>query len=83
MTHNERHADAVADAVVAGQAAMPLLDQVAGHRSQEPTVQRTPASSGPAITAAGPDPKITPPDAGINKPGFIDNSDGANIRTGP
>jgi hypothetical protein len=46
-------------------------------------VQRTPASPGPAITASGPDPKITPPNAGINKPGFIDNSDGANIRTGP
>lgn len=80
----EQHADAVADAVVAGQSAAPLLDQVAGHRgSQDVSVQRTPASSGPAPTAAGADPKITPPNAGINKPGFIDNSDGANIRTGP
>jgi hypothetical protein len=26
---------------------------------------------------------ITPPTGGINKPGFIDHSDGANIRTGP
>lgn len=79
----EQHADAVADAVVAGQSAVTLLDQIAGHRgSHDASVQRAPASSGPA-TDAGTDPKITPPNAGINKPGFIDNSDGANIRTGP
>lgn len=78
----ERHADAVADAVVAGQSAVSLLDQVAGGGGHSgAAVQRMPAVSGAA--PAGADPHIAPPDAGINKPGFIDNSDGANIRTGP
>ena len=80
----ERHADAVADAVIAGRSAAPLLDQVTRSGGPHDTaIQRTPASSKPAPTAPGADPQIAPPRAGINKPGFIDNSDGSNIRTGP
>jgi hypothetical protein len=78
----ERHADTVADAVVAGRSAVPLLDQVAGGGVHSgAAVQRMPAVSGAAPASA--DPHIAPPNAGIDKPGFIDNSDGANIRTGP
>jgi hypothetical protein len=48
------------------------------------TVQRAPATSAaPASGAGGSGPAVTPPLAGIDKPGFIDHSDGANIRTGP
>jgi hypothetical protein len=50
----ERHADAVADAVVAGQSAAPLLDQVAGHGgNQDVAVQRAPApATAPAAATA-------------------------------
>jgi hypothetical protein len=37
----------------------------------------------PSAGSSGGSPGITPPTGGINKTGFIDNSDGANIRTGP
>jgi Domain of unknown function (DUF4157) len=74
----ERHADAVADAVVAGHSAVPLLDQFAGGGQQQAAVQRA-----PAVTGAGGGPAITSPKGGIDKVGFIDQSDGANIRTGP
>jgi hypothetical protein len=98
----EQHADAVADAVVAGKSAAPLLDQMAGSSHGAVAVQRAPAapssssgapsSSGAAPSSSGAAPssengpaeaEITPPKGGVNKTGFIDNSDGANIRTGP
>jgi hypothetical protein len=44
-------------------------------------VQRKPDAPSPA--SSGGSPGITPPTGGINKTGFIDTSDGANIRTGP
>jgi hypothetical protein len=45
----ERHADAVADAVVAGRPAASLLDQVAGHGgNHDVAVQRTPATAAAA-----------------------------------
>jgi hypothetical protein len=40
-----------------------------------------PAPSAPHADGAGSD--VTPPTAGIDKQGFIDTSDGANLRTGP
>jgi hypothetical protein len=49
-----------------------------GGRQREAAVQRTPAAFG-----VGTEPTITPPKGGIDKVGFIDQSDGANIRTGP
>jgi hypothetical protein len=80
----EQHADAVADRVVAGQSAEPLLDQMSGGGHGGGAVQRAPATPGsPAPDAGGGGSEITPPAAGIDKPGFIDNSQGANIRTGP
>lgn len=80
----ERHADAVADAVVAGRSAAALLDHGAhGGGRRDAVVQRTPAASPPASPLTGAEPQIAPPKGGINKPGFIDHSDGANIRTGP
>jgi hypothetical protein len=74
----ERHADAVADAVVAGKSAAPLLDQFAGGQQHEAGVQRTPAAHG-----ATSGPAVTPPKAGIDKAGFIDRKDGANLHTDP
>jgi len=44
-------------------------------------VQRKPGSPGTGV--GGAEPGITPPKSGIDKAGFIDNSDGANLRTGP
>jgi len=43
---HERHADAVADAVVAGRSAEPLLDQVGGGARRDAAVQRSPATTG-------------------------------------
>ncbi len=40
----ERHADAVADAVVAGESAAPLLDQMSGSAAAGAAVQRAPAT---------------------------------------
>jgi hypothetical protein len=79
-TH-EQHADAVADAVVAARSAAPLLDQVSRTRAPGAAVQRKPDGTSAASGGAGP--AVAPPKGGINKAGFIDNSDGANIRTGP
>lgn len=75
---HELHADAVAETVVAGKPAAPLLDQLSRGGPQGTAVQRAPAVPGSAATS-----DITPPKPGIDKPGFIDNKDGANIRTGP
>jgi len=77
----EQHADAVADRVVAGESAAALLDQMSGRGHGGGAVQRAPAMPAPHTDASGSE--ITPPVAGIDKPGFIDNSDGANIHTGP
>jgi len=44
-------------------------------------VQRQPRN--PGTGAGGAEPGITPPKSGIDKAGFIDNSDGANLRTDP
>jgi hypothetical protein len=74
----ERHADAVADAVTAGKSAEPLLDHVAAGRHHEAVVQRSPATIG-ATTG----PAVTPPAAGVDKTGFIDRKDGANLHTDP
>jgi Domain of unknown function (DUF4157) len=74
----ERHADAVAVAVVAGRSAEPLLDQLAAGGQHEAAVQRSPAAIG-ATTG----PVVTPPAAGIDKTGFIDRKDGANLHTDP
>lgn len=88
----EQHADAVADAVVAGRSAAPLLDQMTGPSGgasapasggASAAVQRSGATA-PAIEGGGGGaPQITPPTPGINGAGFIDHGDGANIRTGP
>ena len=75
---HERHADAVADAVVAGRSAAPLLDQFAGSGQRDAAVQRAPATAGTGGSAA-----VTPPQAGIDQPGFIDRKDGANLHTDP
>jgi len=77
----EQHADAVADRVVAGQSAVLLLDQMSGGSHRGSAVQRAPAM--PAVESGGAAPEITPPVGGIDKPGFIDNSDGSNLRAGP
>jgi len=77
----EQHADAVADAVVAGRSAAPLLDQVSHTAAPGAAVQRKP--DGPSAPSGGAASGVTPPKGGIDKPGFIDNSDGANIWTGP
>ena len=66
----ERHADAVADRVVAGQSAAPMLDKFAGRGIGGRNVQRTTKD-------------VAAPKGGINQSGFIDNSEGANIRSGP
>ena len=79
-TH-ERHADAVADAVVASRSAAPLLDQVSRTRAPGAAVQRKP--DGPSAASSDASPAVAPPKGGINKAGFIDNGDGGNIRTGP
>jgi len=76
----ERHADEVADAVVAGKSVEDLLGQVPGGGQRGPAVQRAGASPD---RVASPEVGITPPTGGIDKPGFIDHGDGAFIRTGP
>jgi hypothetical protein len=73
---HEAHADAVADRVVRGEPAADLLARYPSGGGAPATVQRA-----PAVTGARP--AIASPVGGINKPGFIDNSDGANLRTGP
>ena len=52
--------------------------------SRQEAVQASPAASRPAaVPTPSPTAVIDPPQPGIDKPGFIDNDDGANIRTGP
>lgn len=68
----------IADTVVAGRSAESLLDQFAGGGRHAAAVQRSPATTG----ASG-GPAVTPPTAGIDKTGFIDRKDGANLHTDP
>jgi hypothetical protein len=75
---HEMNADAVADRVVRGESAAELLAPYRGGETMSDRVQRAPASPG---AAAGAD--IAAPTGGVNLPGFIDTSDGANLRTGP
>lgn len=51
---------------------------VEGGRQHEAAVQRSPATIGATTGAA-----VTPPTAGIDKTGFIDRKDGANLHTDP
>lgn len=58
-----------------------LVEQIAAPVQRTPSpggVQRAPASPGAAADA-----HIAAPTGGVNLPGFIDTSDGANLRTGP
>jgi hypothetical protein len=73
---HEVHADAVADRVVRGESAAELLAAYRGGGTTTGGVQRAPASPGAAAD-------IAVPTGGVNLPGFIDTSDGANLRTGP
>jgi hypothetical protein len=59
--------------------------EVAGFGRQSGIIQRnsTPASVYGAVATAGSKPVIDSPKPGIHKTGFIDNDDGANIRTRP
>jgi Domain of unknown function (DUF4157) len=75
---HEVHADAVADRVVRGESATELLAPYRGGATTSGGVQRAPASAGPTPGA-----DIAAPTGGVNLPGFIDTSDGANLRTGP
>jgi hypothetical protein len=86
----ERHADAVADAVVAGRSAAPLLDQVPSDGHQRAAIQLAPSPPAPHSAThpasagdRGSQITIIPPVAGIDKPGFIDNPEGSFLRTGP
>jgi hypothetical protein len=72
---HEAHADAVANRVVRGDSAAELLAPFRGGDAETRSVQRAPASPGA--------PEIAAPAGGVNLPGFIDTSDGANLRTGP
>nr|HPH67630.1 DUF4157 domain-containing protein [Kofleriaceae bacterium] len=76
----ERNADAIADRVVAGQSAVDLLPakgQTTTSVHSQGAVQRAPAAN------PTPNATIAQPVAGINASGFIDTSNGANLRTGP
>jgi hypothetical protein len=82
----ERQADTVADAVVAGRSAVAILDVMSGGQ-RDHVVQRAPHGSSGAGNTTGvtrsDGPAIAPPTSAINRTGFIDNSEGASIRTGP
>jgi hypothetical protein len=60
------------------QIAVPVQAAPSPAPSGIPALQRAPASPGSA-----PGPEIAAPAGGVNLPGFIDTSDGANLRTGP
>ncbi|MBP9087488.1 MAG: DUF4157 domain-containing protein, partial [Kofleriaceae bacterium] len=88
----ERNADAIAERVVTGQSAVDLLPtkgQASTPVQGLGAVQRAPASTSASTstsTSTAPQPTndtIVAPTPGINCSGFIDTSDGANIRTGP
>jgi hypothetical protein len=82
----EREADAVADRVVAGESAAPLLSAYplrSGAATTAVQRQEAPAAPGAASPAAEPATAIDTPVPGDNRPGFIDSDDGSNIRTRP
>ena len=60
--------------------ASPAVSFPAVQRSLAAPAPTAPPASAPSTNAAA---SIDPPQPGIDKPGFIDNNDGANIRTGP
>jgi hypothetical protein len=64
-----------------------LVETITSHpaatKSTPPSATLQLKPDGPIAAAGGAGPAVTPPTGGINKSGFIDNSDGANIRTGP
>lgn len=64
------------DAAHRGATALPEANLAA---VQQSTVAPAPAATPAALPAVS----IDPPRPGIDKPGFIDNDDGANLRTGP
>ncbi|MCY1069787.1 DUF4157 domain-containing protein [Nannocystis sp. RBIL2] len=83
----EREADAMGERAARALAAMPptpaspwvpVLRPFAARVSPSAPIQRTPD---PAVL--DPAAEVDPPLPGINKPGFIDNDDGANIRSRP
>lgn len=78
---HDAHADAVADRVVRGESAAELLGHYHGAKSVAAGVQRAPATR-PTPAASG-GAEVAAPTGGVNLPGFIDTSDGANLRTGP
>jgi hypothetical protein len=69
-------------AAVQQSTAAPAAPRAVVQRSTAATAA-PPAVAPVASPGASPGPAIDPPQPGLNKPGFIDNSDGANIRTGP
>jgi Domain of unknown function (DUF4157) len=85
----ERHADEVADRVVAGQSAAPLLERYeSGSRATNAAVQRQDKdkdkdATQPTEPVGASGAAVDPPAEGDSKPGFIDHSEGANIRTRP
>jgi hypothetical protein len=82
----EREADAVADRVVAGESAAPLLSHYGSYAvAATGSVQKDEPRSGGASAGGGPasDTVIDEPRAGDSRPGFIDNSQGANLRNRP
>jgi hypothetical protein len=83
---HERDADQVADAVVSGRSAEPLLDRYASASksvSDTAVQMQQDHQHPPAAPAAASGPQVDDPVPGDNKPGFIDNDDGANIRNRP
>jgi hypothetical protein len=82
----EHEADAVADRVVAGESAAPLLSAYplrTGAATIAVQRQEAPSAPGAASPAADPAAAIDTPVPGDNRAGFIDSDDGSNIRTRP
>src|SRR5512140_650043 len=74
------HSVAGKHTLVEGIEATPVQRRATG----EPAKAAEPAADTATVhTAVAQAPEIAAPTAGIDKPGFIDNSDGAKIRTGP
>jgi hypothetical protein len=82
----EREADAVADRVVAGASAAPLLSAYPLRTGAATTAvqrQEAPTAPGAPSPATEPAAAIETPVPGDNRAGFIDSDDGSNIRTLP
>jgi hypothetical protein len=63
--------------------ASPAPSRPAAAASRGAAPAASPAASSGAVPAASPGVSIDPPQPGIDRPGFIDSDDGANIRTRP